>query len=100
MVEVISEGSHLVLGIRVSFADLLCLMGWQMRPLLFMVLLYQCSSGLRSGNFRPVPGLLLPEPTMSGICGLDGHVILLGRDGPFGNGVAMTGDIWPAITSC
>lgn len=49
--------------------------------------------------WTPVPGFMLHEPTMSGICGLDGHVILLGRDGPFGNGVAMTGYIWPAIIS-
>lgn len=41
MVEVISEGSHLVLGIRVSYAaDPLCLMGCELRPLPFMVLLY------------------------------------------------------------
>lgn len=47
--------------------------------------------------WTPVPGLTLLKPTMIGICGLDGHVILLERDGPFGNGVAMTGYIWPAI---
>lgn len=46
-----------------------------------------------------VPGLMLLEPTMSGICGLDGHVILLGSGGPFGNGVAMTGYIWQVIIS-
>lgn len=49
--------------------------------------------------WTPVHGLMLHDSTMSGICGLDGHVILLGRDGPFGNGVAMTGYIWPAIIS-
>lgn len=47
MVEVISEDSHLVLSIRVSFAaHPLCLMGWELRPLPFMVLLYPMNASV------------------------------------------------------
>lgn len=45
----------------------------------------------------PVPGLMLLQPPKGGICGLDGHIILLGRDGRAGNGVAVSGCTWPAI---
>lgn len=88
MVEGISEGIHLVLAISISFADPLC--GSAVSKLQWI------------GIWRfwtPVPGLKLLKPTMSGICGLDGHVILLGSYGPFGNGNAMTGYTWPAMFS-